>query len=110
MKTASLILAMAAAFGTSTLVHAEGQDAATLKGIYDNGRNMLEGVFKEGKEEGAWQGFYRAGERRFRGGYLAGEPHGDWQSFYHFTVGGPIEDGRLTTLPAYANQISELAV
>ena len=34
----------------------------------------------------------------------------DWQSFYHFTVGGPIEDGRLTTLPAYANQISELAV
>ena len=25
----------------------------------------------------------------------------DWQSFYHFTVGGPIEDGRLTTLPAY---------
>jgi hypothetical protein len=25
----------------------------------------------------------------------------DWQSFYHFTVGGPVEDGRLTTLPAY---------
>lgn len=24
-----------------------------------------------------------------------------WQSFYHFTVGGPIEDTRLTTLPAY---------
>ena len=24
-----------------------------------------------------------------------------WQSFYHFTVGAPIEDGRLTTLPAY---------
>jgi nitroreductase len=24
-----------------------------------------------------------------------------WQSFYHFTVGGPVEDGRLTTLPAY---------
>jgi len=20
----------------------------------------------------------------------------DWQSFYHFTVGGPVEDGRLT--------------
>ena len=25
----------------------------------------------------------------------------DWQSFYHFTVGNPIEDARLTTLPAY---------
>jgi SagB-type dehydrogenase family enzyme len=25
----------------------------------------------------------------------------DWQSFYHFTVGGPIEDRRLTTLPPY---------
>jgi SagB-type dehydrogenase family enzyme len=24
-----------------------------------------------------------------------------WQSFYHFTVGGPVEDVRLTTLPAY---------
>jgi SagB-type dehydrogenase family enzyme len=24
-----------------------------------------------------------------------------WQSLYHFTVGGPIEDHRLTTLPAY---------
>jgi SagB-type dehydrogenase family enzyme len=24
-----------------------------------------------------------------------------WQSFYHFTVGGPVEDTRLTTLPAY---------
>jgi SagB-type dehydrogenase family enzyme len=26
----------------------------------------------------------------------------EWQSFYHFTVGGPVEDQRLTTLPAYA--------
>jgi SagB-type dehydrogenase family enzyme len=26
---------------------------------------------------------------------------GDWQSFYHFTVGGPVDDERLTTLPAY---------
>ena len=26
--------------------------------------------------------------------------HG-WQSLYHFTVGGPVEDSRLTTLPAY---------
>ncbi|MDA1095322.1 MAG: SagB/ThcOx family dehydrogenase [Acidobacteria bacterium] len=25
----------------------------------------------------------------------------DWQSFYHFTVGGPVKDTRLTTLPAY---------
>jgi len=25
----------------------------------------------------------------------------EWQSFYHFTVGGPLEDSRLTTLPAY---------
>jgi hypothetical protein len=24
-----------------------------------------------------------------------------WQSFYHFTVGGQVEDTRLTTLPAY---------
>jgi len=26
---------------------------------------------------------------------------GEWQSFYHFTVGGPVEDSRLMTLPAY---------
>ena len=26
----------------------------------------------------------------------------DWQSFYHLTVGGPVEDSRLTTLPAYS--------
>jgi hypothetical protein len=25
----------------------------------------------------------------------------DWQSFYHFTVGGPVEDTRLTTLLPY---------
>jgi hypothetical protein len=25
----------------------------------------------------------------------------DWQSLYHFTVGGAVEDRRLTTLPAY---------
>lgn len=25
----------------------------------------------------------------------------EWQSFYHFTVGGPVDDTRLTTLPAY---------
>jgi nitroreductase len=26
----------------------------------------------------------------------------DWQSLYHFTVGGPVEDLRLMTLPAYS--------
>jgi len=26
----------------------------------------------------------------------------DWQSLYHFTVGGPVEDRRLTALPAYS--------
>ena len=25
----------------------------------------------------------------------------EWQSFYHFSVGGPVQDVRLTTLPAY---------
>jgi len=25
----------------------------------------------------------------------------DWQSFYHFTVGGPVENVRLATLPSY---------
>jgi len=25
----------------------------------------------------------------------------DWQSLYHFSVGAPVEDGRLSTLPAY---------
>jgi hypothetical protein len=28
-----------------------------------------------------------------------------WQSFYHFTVGGPVEDLRLTTLPAYGRAL-----
>jgi SagB-type dehydrogenase family enzyme len=28
----------------------------------------------------------------------------EWQSFYHFTVGGPVEDVRLTTLPAYGRE------
>ena len=28
----------------------------------------------------------------------------DWQSLYHFTVGGPVEDPRLNTLPAYGGQ------
>jgi hypothetical protein len=30
----------------------------------------------------------------------------EWQSFYHFTVGGPVEDARLTTLPAYGDHLS----
>jgi SagB-type dehydrogenase family enzyme len=29
------------------------------------------------------------------------EPEGHWQVVYHFTVGGPLEDRRLTTLPPY---------
>jgi SagB-type dehydrogenase family enzyme len=28
----------------------------------------------------------------------------DWQSFYHFSVGGPVEDARLTTVPAYRSE------
>ena len=28
----------------------------------------------------------------------------DWQCLYHFTVGGHVEDVRLTTLPPYAWQ------
>ena len=28
-------------------------------------------------------------------------PQTKWQSLYHFTVGGPTDDGRLTTLPPY---------
>jgi hypothetical protein len=31
----------------------------------------------------------------------------EWQSFYHFTVGGPVEDDRLTTLPAYGGSPSD---
>ena len=30
-----------------------------------------------------------------------------WQSLYHFTVGGAVDDGRLTTLPAYGHLSSE---
>ena len=45
------------------------------------------------------------------GCYFDDEMHGllgidddRWQSLYHFTVGGPIEDTRLVTLPPYAFQ------
>ena len=32
---------------------------------------------------------------------LGFHPKTKWQSLYHFTVGGPTDDGRLTTLPPY---------
>jgi hypothetical protein len=45
------------------------------------------------------------------GCYFDDEMHGllgidddRWQSLYHFTVGGPIDDTRLVTLPPYAFQ------
>jgi hypothetical protein len=30
-----------------------------------------------------------------------------WQSLYHFTVGGAVDDDRLTTLPAYGHLLSD---
>ena len=33
-----------------------------------------------------------------------GIPSREWQSLYHFTVGGPVEDDRLSTLPAYSDE------
>ena len=33
-------------------------------------------------------------------------PHTTFQSLYHFTVGGPVEDARLTTLPPYGDHVS----
>jgi len=45
------------------------------------------------------------------GCYFDDEMHGllgiaddRWQSLYHFTVGGPVDDTRLVTLPPYAFQ------
>ena len=36
------------------------------------------------------------------------DPSSDaWQSLYHFTVGGAVDDGRLTTLPAYGHLAAE---
>jgi len=32
---------------------------------------------------------------------LGFHPQTTWQSLYHFTVGGPLDDGRLSTLPPY---------
>jgi hypothetical protein len=34
---------------------------------------------------------------------LGFHPQTKWQSLYHFTVGGPTDDGRLTTLPPYGH-------
>ncbi len=33
-------------------------------------------------------------------------PNTHWQSLYHFTVGGPVEDHRLTTLPPYGEHVT----
>lgn len=30
-------------------------------------------------------------------------PYNDWQCLYHFTIGEPLDDKRLQTLPAYAH-------
>ncbi len=37
---------------------------------------------------------------------LGVHPQTRWQSLYHFTVGGPLDDGRLTTLPPYGNHVT----
>jgi hypothetical protein len=37
---------------------------------------------------------------------LGVHPQTNWQSLYHFTVGGPLDDGRLTTLPPYGNHVT----
>ncbi len=36
---------------------------------------------------------------------LGFHPQTIWQSLYHFTVGGPLDDGRLTTLPPYGPHV-----
>jgi SagB-type dehydrogenase family enzyme len=37
---------------------------------------------------------------------LGFHPQTRWQSLYHFTVGGPIDDGRLSTLPPYGPHVA----
>ncbi len=37
---------------------------------------------------------------------LGVHPQTTWQSLYHFTVGGPLDDGRLTTLPPYGPHVT----
>ncbi len=51
MKATSLILAMAATFGISGLASAAAPDSATLKGMYDTGRNMS-GLIKHCVDKG----------------------------------------------------------
>ncbi|MCO7625885.1 hypothetical protein NJC08_05640 [Pseudomonas fluorescens] len=51
MKATSLILALTATFGLSTLARAEAPDPATLKGMYDSGRNMS-GLIKHCVDKG----------------------------------------------------------
>ncbi|MFJ2479162.1 hypothetical protein ACIOWE_02670 [Pseudomonas sp. NPDC087598] len=51
MKKAAFFFAITAAFGTVNVAHAEGPDAATLKGIYDMGRNTA-GLIKHCVDKG----------------------------------------------------------
>lgn len=51
MKYTALLLAMTAAFGVSSLAHAEEIDAATLKSVYDSGRNTT-GLIKHCVDKG----------------------------------------------------------
>ncbi len=37
---------------------------------------------------------------------LGFHPQTRWQSLYHFTVGGPLDDGRLSTLPPYGPHLT----
>jgi SagB-type dehydrogenase family enzyme len=41
---------------------------------------------------------------------LLGLPSGEFQDLYHFTVGGPLEDQRLLTLPPYADSLGTKTV
>ena len=51
MKATSLFLAIAATVGISSLARAEAPDPATLKGMYDSGRNMS-GLIKHCVDKG----------------------------------------------------------
>lgn len=51
MKATSLFLAIAATVGISSLARAEASDPATLKGMYDTGRNMS-GLIKHCVDKG----------------------------------------------------------
>ena len=51
MKATSLFLAIAATVGISSLASAEAPDSATLKGMYDTGRNMS-GLIKHCVDKG----------------------------------------------------------